>query len=69
MKHVMAFDESKGKSMMTIYDKYKQCEFEGEITHTRSDFDQLHQRLLELEQLDGQAPEIFLRRRVFIQKG
>lgn len=43
---------------MTIYDKYKQYEFEGEITHIRSCFDQLHQRLLEFEKLDGQAPEI-----------
>lgn len=58
MKHVVAFDVSKGKSTMTIYDGYKQCEYEGEIKHTRSDFQALHERLHQLTILDGQAPEI-----------
>lgn len=58
MKHVVAFDVSKGKSTMTIYDRYKQCEFEGEIEHTRSCFQTLHERLHQLTVLDDQAPEI-----------
>ncbi|KGA97510.1 transposase [Alkalihalobacillus alcalophilus ATCC 27647 = CGMCC 1.3604] len=58
MKHVIALDVSKGKSTMAIYDRYKQCEFEGELNHTRVDFDWLHQRIEEMTALDGQAPEI-----------
>lgn len=58
MKHVVAFDVSKGKSVMTIYDRYKRCEFEGELEHTRTSFLTLHERLMELTRLDGQAPEI-----------
>ena len=58
MKHVIALDVSKGKSTIAIYDGYRQCEFEGEIAHTRTDFEELHKRMKEIEQLDGQAPEI-----------
>ena len=29
MKHVIAFDVSKGKSTIVIYNEYRQCEFEG----------------------------------------
>ena len=58
MKHVIALDVSKGKSTIAIYDGYKQCEFEGELEHTRVDFKQLHQRIEEIKVLDGQAPEI-----------
>ncbi|WP_339161483.1 hypothetical protein [Siminovitchia sp. FSL W7-1587] len=35
MKHVIALDVIKGKSSMVIYDDYCQCEFEGELHHTR----------------------------------
>ena len=58
MKHVIALDVSKGKSTIAIYDGYRQCEFESEIAHTRTDFEALHKRMKEIEQLDGQAPEI-----------
>lgn len=58
MKHVIALDVSKGKSTMVIYNRYKQCEFEGEIYHARTDFEQLHQRIEQLTMLDGQTPEI-----------
>jgi transposase len=58
MKHVIALDVSKGKSTIAIYDGYQQCEFEGELEHTRVDFEQLHQRIEEIAVLDGQAPEI-----------
>lgn len=58
MKHVIALDVSKGKSTIVIYDGYKQCEFEGELYHTRVDFEQLHQRIEKMKVLDGQAPEI-----------
>ena len=43
---------------MVIYNRYKQCEFEGEICHARTDFEQLHERIKQLTMLDGQAPEI-----------
>ncbi|MGL4819919.1 MAG: IS110 family transposase [Bacilli bacterium] len=58
MKHIIALDVSKGKSTITIYNRYKQCEFEGELYHTRGDFEELHQRIEEMTLLDGQAPEI-----------
>ncbi|PTQ82699.1 hypothetical protein C8U37_11640 [Trichococcus patagoniensis] len=58
MKHVIALDVSKGKSTMVLYNHYQQCEFEGECLHTRAGFDQLHQRIIELTNQDGQAPEI-----------
>ncbi|HWK22932.1 IS110 family transposase [Ureibacillus composti] len=58
MKHVIALDVSKGKSTMVIYDRYCRCEFEGELHHTRVDFDRLHERIEEIIKLDGQAPEI-----------
>ena len=58
MKHVMAFDVSMGKSTMVIYDHYQQCEFEGEIEHTRSSFEKLHETIEAFKIQDGQAPEI-----------
>lgn len=58
MKHVIALDVSKGKSTIVIYDGYHQCEFEGELNHTRADFERLHERMEEITRLDGQAPEI-----------
>ena len=58
MKHVIALDVSKGKSAIVIYNQYRQCEFEGELLHTRTDFEQLHQRMQEITELDGQAPHI-----------
>ena len=58
MKHVIALDVSKGKSSVVIYDRYRQCEFEGELNHTRIDFERLHERIEEMTKLDGQAPHI-----------
>ena len=58
MNHVIALDVSKGKSSIAIYNGHKQCEFEGELFHTRIDFEQLHQKIEEIKTLDGQAPEI-----------
>jgi transposase len=58
MKHVLAFDVSMGKSTMVIYNRYRQCEFEGEIIHTKSSFKELNKKLREITKQDGQAPEI-----------
>jgi len=58
MNHVIALDVGKGKSTMAIYDGYRQCEFEGELHHTRIDFERLHQRIEAITLSDGQAPEI-----------
>ncbi|MEG0473636.1 MAG: IS110 family transposase [Solibacillus sp.] len=58
MKHVIALDVSKGKSTIAIYDNYRQCEFEGELYHTRVDFERLHERIKEITKLDGQEPDI-----------
>ena len=58
MKHVIALDVSKGKSTIAIYNHNRQCEFEGELYHTRVDFNRLHERIDAITELDGQAPEI-----------
>jgi len=58
MKHVVAFDVSMGKSTMVIYNGYRQCEFKGELLHTKSSFEALHKTLQSLTVQDGQAPEI-----------
>ena len=58
MKHVIGLDVSKGKSSIVIYDQYGQCEYEGELNHTRIDFERLHVRIEELTKVDGQAPHI-----------
>ncbi|MEI4772028.1 IS110 family transposase [Psychrobacillus sp. FJAT-51614] len=58
MKHVVAFDVSKGKSTMVIYNQYQQCDFEGEILHNRPSFEKLHETLQNLISQDGQGPEI-----------
>ncbi|MEK5186195.1 IS110 family transposase [Solibacillus sp. FSL W7-1324] len=58
MKHVIALDISKGKSNLVIYDGYRQCEFEGELNHTRADFERLHEQMEEIARQDGVAPEI-----------
>jgi len=47
-----------GKSTMVIYDRYRQCEYEGEITHNRYSFEKLNETLISLTQKDGQAPDI-----------
>lgn len=57
MTHVVAFDVSKGKSTVVIYNQYKQCEFEGEILHNRSSFEELDGTLRDLT-VRGQAPAI-----------
>ncbi|WP_374721049.1 IS110 family transposase [Peribacillus tepidiphilus] len=58
MKHVLAFDGSMGKSTIVIYNGYRQCEFEGEITHTKSSFKALKEKISKITKQDGQAPEI-----------
>ena len=58
IKHVLAFDVSMGKSTMVIYNQYRQCEFEGDILHNLSSFEELHKTLQTLITQDGQAPEI-----------
>ncbi|WP_338751673.1 IS110 family transposase [Bacillus sp. FJAT-52991] len=58
MQHVVALDVSMGKSTMVIYNQYRQCEFEGEILHTKPSFEALNEKLQTLTKQDGQAPEI-----------
>ena len=58
IKHVVAFDVSMGKSTIVIYNRDRQCEFEGEILHNRPSFEWLHETLSQLTKQDGQAPEI-----------
>lgn len=58
MQHVVALDVSMGKSTIVIYNRYRKCEFEGEIFHTKSSFEFLHEKLQALTKQDEQAPEI-----------
>lgn len=58
MKYVIALDIGKGKSTITIYNGCRQCEFEGELQHTRMDFERLRDRIEAIIKLDGQAPNI-----------
>jgi hypothetical protein len=50
MKYVIAFDVSMGKSYMVIYNALKNCVFEGEINHYRTDFEVLKEKIDELSQ-------------------
>lgn len=54
MKHIIALDVSKGKCTLVIYDRNRQ----GELHHTRVDFERLHKRIEGITMLDGQAPAI-----------
>jgi transposase len=58
MKHVVAFDVSKGKSTLVIYEDQRNCIFEGELEHTQADFKILHKQMSALAQLSGREPEI-----------
>ncbi|BAU26446.1 transposase [Aneurinibacillus soli] len=58
MKHVVAFDVSMGKSYWVVYNADRHCEFEGEIRHTRSDFEGLHACMEKLIEQDGEQPSI-----------
>ncbi|MBM7717699.1 transposase [Bacillus thermophilus] len=58
MQHVVALDVRMGKSTMVIYNRYHQCEFEGELLYTKSHSKMLNEQLQTLTKQDGQAPEI-----------
>jgi transposase len=58
MKHVIAFDVSMGKSYVVIYNGVKKCIFEGEIKHTKPEFEKLRERINELIEGYGEQPNI-----------
>lgn len=58
MRFVIALDVSKGKSTIVIYKSQNTCVFEGEVNHTRTDFEWLHQQINEITATEGRAPEI-----------
>jgi transposase len=58
MKRVVAFDVSKERSMMVIYNQNRICEYEGNIEHTQSSFHQLGILLETITVEAGEAPEI-----------
>jgi transposase len=58
MKHVIAFDVSMGKSYMVIYNGLKKCIYEGEIKHTKPEFERLKERINELIEGYGEQPNI-----------
>src|SRR5699024_961774 len=58
MRFVIALDVSKGKSTIVIYKSQNTCVFEGEVNHTRTDCECLHQQINEIRWNEGRAPEI-----------
>ncbi|MDN3020278.1 IS110 family transposase [Paenibacillus sp. BSR1-1] len=58
MKHVIALDVSMGKSYMVIYNGLKKCIYEGEIKHTKPEFEGLRERINELIEGYGEQPNI-----------
>ncbi|KAF0815498.1 IS110 family transposase [Cytobacillus sp. FSL R5-0377] len=58
MKHVIAFDVSMGKSYMVIYNTLKKCIYEGEIKHSRPEFENLKKRIDRLTEGYGEQPHI-----------
>lgn len=54
----MAFDVSKGKSIVTLYDGSKNLIFEKELIHSRKGFDDLNDQIAAIIEENGQAPEI-----------
>jgi len=56
MRFVIALDVSKGKSTIVIYKSQNTCVFEGEVNHTRTDFEWLHQQINEITATEGRAP-------------
>ncbi|WIY58815.1 IS110 family transposase [Bacillus arachidis] len=58
MRHVIAFDISMGKSYMVIYNAQKQCIFEKEIKHSKSEFEELQKKIHELTNETGKSPGI-----------
>jgi transposase len=58
MKHVIAFDVSMGKSYMVIYNGLKKCIYEGEMKHTKPDFEKLKEQINDLTEGYGEQPNI-----------
>ncbi|MFP3668377.1 IS110 family transposase [Priestia sp. SIMBA_032] len=58
MKHAIAFDVSMSKSYVVIYNGLKKCIFEGEIKHTKPEFEKLRERINELIEGYGEQPNI-----------
>lgn len=58
MVHVIAFDVSKGKSTMVIYNSSQRCIYEGELEHTAVGFAWLKEQIEVVIKEVGQKPEI-----------
>lgn len=66
MRHVIAFDISMGKSYMVIYNAQKQCIFEKEIKHSKSEFEELQKRYMSLPMKLANHLELCSKQQVFI---
>jgi len=60
MRTVLAFDVSKGNSIIVSYDEFEKFIFEDQVTHSRSGFVDLKEKIEYLTKKYGQAPEIVL---------
>ena len=58
MKHVMAFDVSKGNSVVVLYDAVGNLLFEDKLTHSQSGFKALNEQIEAVIEEYGQAPEM-----------
>lgn len=61
-----SFDVSMGKSYMVIYNGLKKCIFEGEIKHTKPEFEKLRHQINELIEGYGEHPILCLSQLVSI---
>lgn len=60
MKTVIAFDVSKGNSVIVAYDENKEYIFESRINHTKEGFLSLGEKINNLSKTYGQTPEFVL---------
>lgn len=60
MRTVLAFDVSKGNSVIVSYEESGKLIFEDQITHSRTGFAVLKQMIMYLQEEYGQTPEIVL---------
>ncbi|SIS64544.1 Transposase [Salimicrobium flavidum] len=58
MNHVIAFDVSMGKSYFVLYNPLKKCEQEGEVMHSKSDFQVLQALIDDITDGYGVQPRI-----------
>lgn len=55
---VIAFDVSKGRSAVTIYDEHRRCSYQGTLRHTQSGFEELKEKISDIHLINGNPPDV-----------